>query len=145
MKLGATISEIAHIFKEIQAAWYLNDSQRRQAVRNEPSLQHLASHPEHPFSLDGRGIGTADGKAAGVRAGDQTGGSSEAHEPVSVARDPAQAVRFRNRSTAERVNSNLKDNYGGRFVRVRGAAKVMPHLMFGLIAITATQLFRLLE
>jgi hypothetical protein len=59
--------------------------------------------------------------------------------------DPAQAVRFRNRSTAERVNANLKDNYGGRFVRVRGAAKVMTHLMFGLIAITATQLFRLLE
>jgi hypothetical protein len=59
--------------------------------------------------------------------------------------DPAQAVRFRHRSAAERVNSNLKDNYGGRFVRVRGAAKVMTHLMFGLIAITATQLFRLLE
>ena len=59
--------------------------------------------------------------------------------------DPAQAVRFRNRTTAERVNSNLKDNYGGRFVRVRGAAKVMTHLMFGLIAITAMQLFRLLE
>lgn len=59
--------------------------------------------------------------------------------------DPAQAVRFKNRSTAERVNANLKDNYGGRFVRVRGAAKVMMHLMCGLIAITATQLFRLLE
>lgn len=59
--------------------------------------------------------------------------------------DPAQAVRYRNRSTAERVNANLKDNYGGRFVRVRGAAKVMTHLMFGLIAMTATQLFRLLE
>jgi hypothetical protein len=59
--------------------------------------------------------------------------------------DPAQAVRYGNRSTAERVNSNLKDNYGGRFVRVRGAAKVMMHLMFGLIAITAAQLFRLLE
>ena len=58
--------------------------------------------------------------------------------------DPAQAVRFKNRSTAERVNSNLKDNYGGRFVRVRGAVKVMTHLMFGLIAITAIQLFRLL-
>jgi hypothetical protein len=59
--------------------------------------------------------------------------------------DPAQAVRFRNRSTAEHVNSALKDNYGGRFVRVRGAAKVMTHLMLGLIALTATQLFRLLE
>ena len=59
--------------------------------------------------------------------------------------DPAQAVRFRHRSAAERVNSTLKDNYGGRFVRVRGSAKVMTHLMFGLIAITAMQLFRLLE
>jgi hypothetical protein len=58
---------------------------------------------------------------------------------------PAQAVRFRERSSAERVNSNLKDNYGGRFVRVRGAVKVMAHLMFGIIALTANQLFRLLE
>lgn len=59
--------------------------------------------------------------------------------------DPAKAVRFRNRTTAERVNSTLKDNYGGRFVRVRGAAKVLTHLMFGIIAITAVQLFRLLD
>jgi hypothetical protein len=58
---------------------------------------------------------------------------------------PAKAVRYRERSSAERVNSNLKDNYGGRFVRVRGATKVMAHLMFGVLALTATQLFRLLE
>lgn len=56
--------------------------------------------------------------------------------------EPAQAVRFRERSTAERVNSNLKDNFGGRYVRVRGAVKVMAHLMFGLVALTALQLFR---
>lgn len=61
------------------------------------------------------------------------------------AMEPAQAKRFKERSSAERVNSNLKDNYGGQFVRVRGPAKVMTHLMFGLIALTATQLFRLLE
>ena len=40
--------------------------------------------------------------------------------------------------TDERVNSNLKDNSGGRFVRMRGANKVMRYLMFGLIVITAT-------
>ena len=57
--------------------------------------------------------------------------------------DPHQAQRYKQRS-AERVNSNLKDNYGGRFVRVRGSEKVMTHLMFGLIALTATQLFQLL-
>ena len=55
--------------------------------------------------------------------------------------DPARAARFRERSAAERVNSQLKENFGGRFVRVRGAAKVMAHLMFGLIALTAVQLF----
>jgi hypothetical protein len=40
-----------------------------------------------------------------------------------------------------RVNSLLKERYGGRWVRVRGAAKVMCHLMFGLVALTATVLF----
>jgi hypothetical protein len=57
---------------------------------------------------------------------------------------PHEAQRYKQRSSAERVNSNLKDNYGGRFVRVRGAEKVMAHLMFGLIALTASQLFQLL-
>ncbi len=59
--------------------------------------------------------------------------------------DPARAVRFHERTASERVNSNLLDNYGGRFIRVRGAAKVMTHLMCGLVAIAATQLFHLLE
>jgi len=59
--------------------------------------------------------------------------------------DPARKRRYRERSSAERVNSNLKDNYGGRFVRVRGADKVLAHLMFGIVALCATQLYRLLE
>jgi hypothetical protein len=67
------------------------------------------------------------------------------HNKSAVLLDPAQKVRFRQRSSAERVNSYLKDNYGGRFVRVRGVAKVMAHLMFGILAITAKQLFHLLE
>ena len=54
---------------------------------------------------------------------------------------PAPAQRFKERSAAERVNSLLKERYGGRWVRVRGAAKVMCHLMFGLVALTATALF----
>jgi hypothetical protein len=56
--------------------------------------------------------------------------------------DPAQAQRFKERTAAERVNSNLKDNFGGRFVRVRGAAKVMAHLMFGLIALSCCQFYQ---
>ena len=53
-------------------------------------------------------------------------------------------LRYNQRSSAERVNSNLKDNYGGRNIRVKGHLKVMAHLMFGIIAITANQLFKLL-
>ena len=58
--------------------------------------------------------------------------------------DPPEKHRYKERSSAERVNSNLKDNYGGRHVRVRGPKKVACHLMFGLVALTATQLFNLL-
>lgn len=59
--------------------------------------------------------------------------------------DPAKKVRYKERSTAERVNSNLKDNYGGNNVRVKGHGKVMSHLMFGLLALTANQLFNMLN
>lgn len=59
--------------------------------------------------------------------------------------DPAAKRRFGERSTVERVNSNLLENFGGVFVRVRGAVKVMCHLMFGVLALTAVQLFHLLE
>ena len=58
--------------------------------------------------------------------------------------DPASKSRFAERSSAERVNSTLKDNYGGRNIRVKGAGKVMAHLMFGIVSITAMQIFRLL-
>jgi len=59
--------------------------------------------------------------------------------------DPAQKARFRERSTAERVNARLKDEFGGRTIRVQGAAKVMAHLMFGILALTADQLLRMVQ
>ena len=55
----------------------------------------------------------------------------------------AEDIRYRERSGAERVNGALKDNYGGRFVRVRGNAKVLCHLMFGILALSIEQLMRL--
>ncbi len=58
---------------------------------------------------------------------------------------PAEKVRYRERSTVERGNSDLKDNYGARHVRVKGHWKVFCHLMFGVIAITVKQLFNMLE
>jgi len=55
----------------------------------------------------------------------------------------AEDIRYNERSSAERVNANLKDNHGGRTVQVRGPAKVMCHLMFGVLVIAATQIIRL--
>ena len=52
----------------------------------------------------------------------------------------AEALRYNERSTVERVNARLKDEFGGRVVRVRGHAKVMCHLVFGLLALTANQM-----
>jgi len=57
----------------------------------------------------------------------------------------AESVRYNERSTVERVNGRLKDEFGGRHVRVRGPAKVMCHLMFGILALTADQLIRMIQ
>ena len=57
---------------------------------------------------------------------------------------PSEALRYKERSQAERTNARLKDDYGGRHIRVRGNAKVMSHLMFGILALTADQILRLL-
>lgn len=55
---------------------------------------------------------------------------------------PPEKERYKVRSTAERANARIKDDFGGRYVRVKGATKVMCHLMFGVIALTAEQLVR---
>ena len=56
---------------------------------------------------------------------------------------PAQVTRFKSRTMIERVNARLKDEFGGNTLRVRGPAKVMAHLMFGLLALTVDQWLRL--
>ena len=57
----------------------------------------------------------------------------------------AETVRYKERSTVERVNARLKDEFGGRVVRVKGPAKVMCHLMFGILALTSNQMMCFLE
>jgi len=39
----------------------------------------------------------------------------------------------------------LKDNHGGRQVRVRGAPKVYTHWMFGILVMAAEPLLRLIN
>lgn len=56
---------------------------------------------------------------------------------------PHVAARFRERTTVERVYARLKEEFGGATVRVRGCAKVMAHIMFGILALTVDQILRL--
>lgn len=56
---------------------------------------------------------------------------------------PHQAERYKIRTQVERANARLKDEYGARFVRVRGHAKVATHLMLGVLVLSADQLLRL--
>jgi transposase len=58
---------------------------------------------------------------------------------------PHEAQRYKERTTVERVYARLKEEFGGRMVRVRGPAKVMTSLMFGIIALIADQLLRLVS
>ena len=70
--------------------------------------------------------------------------ADEAKRLRRVGHRMAEQVRYGERSTAERVNGGLKDNHGGRTVRVRGPDKVMCHLMFGILSFTVLQLLRLI-
>lgn len=54
-----------------------------------------------------------------------------------ISMEPDRTRRYNNRTTAERFNSDLKDNHGGSMVRVRGNKKVHAHLMFGVLVIFA--------
>jgi hypothetical protein len=58
---------------------------------------------------------------------------------------PHEAARYRERTVAERFNGRLKGEFGGDHVIVRGAKKVGLHLMFGVIALFADQLLKLMS
>ena len=74
----------------------------------------------------------------------QRGGQELPFQPSGAPElSPAQKQRFRERTMVERVNARIKDEFGGRTIRVRGHAKVMAHLLFGVLALTADELLRM--
>ena len=56
---------------------------------------------------------------------------------------PHEAIRYNEGTAAERFNSRLKDEFGGRNIMARGPQKVKMHLMFGVLALCADQLLKL--
>jgi hypothetical protein len=69
--------------------------------------------------------------------------AAEAKARRAINFEAPEDVRYRQRTAAERINARLKDEFGGRVVRVRGHAKVMCDLMFAILALTVDQLMRL--
>ena len=59
--------------------------------------------------------------------------------------EPAKKIRFRERTTVERSFGRLKEEFGGTKVKVRGNAKVMAHLMFGVLVLSADQLLKFIN
>ena len=57
---------------------------------------------------------------------------------------PHEAERYKERSSAERANGRLKEDFGANNVMVKGHSKVTEHLMIGVIVLFADQLLRLL-
>ena len=58
---------------------------------------------------------------------------------------PHESERYKIRSSAERANGRLKEDFGANNVMVKGHAKVSLHLMFGVITLFSDQLLRLLS
>jgi hypothetical protein len=57
----------------------------------------------------------------------------------------AEHQRYQPRRAAERVIASFKDNFAGRMIRVRGPDKLTGHIMFGLLALTAIEIMRLVQ
>jgi hypothetical protein len=57
--------------------------------------------------------------------------------------EPPGAIRCHERGVAGRMNARMKDEFGGRNVRVKGHLKVKSHRMFGILALSVDQLMRL--
>jgi hypothetical protein len=69
--------------------------------------------------------------------------NSRGREVIPLA--PHEKARYKERTDAERFNSRLKEEFGGGNVMVRGAKKVRLHLMFGVIALLADQVLKLIS
>jgi hypothetical protein len=58
---------------------------------------------------------------------------------------PAERRRYKERFSKERFNALFKDYYGGRNIYYKGALKVSSHIMFGILALTATTLLSFIQ
>lgn len=63
----------------------------------------------------------------------------------TIPMSPHEAERYKTRTTVERSNARMKEEFGADNVMVKGHPKVSLHLMLGVVVLFADQLIRLLE
>ena len=127
-------SQVAIPLAEITAARVTNLYDLMDSAYDVPEIKARSASLGHVPIIDHK-----------TRRGEKGAIEAEALAKRSAGYRLAEDIRYNERSGAERVNSALKDSYGGRTLRVRGAPKVFCHLMFGILAQTVEQLMRLIQ
>ena len=135
-------SQVAIPLATITAARVTNLYDLMDSAYDAPEIAAHSRALGHPGTGSGAGVPIIDHK---TRRGEKAAIEAEAQAKANANYRLAEQVRFAERTSAERVNSALKDTFGGRHVRVRGAPKVLSHLMFGILALTVEQLMRLVS
>ena len=138
----ACILTSAHVH-DSQVAIPLMTTTSRLVISLYDLMDSAYDHPE--IAAHSRALGHVPIIAHQTRRGEKAVIAAEALAKRKAGYELAEDVRYRQRSSSERVNSNLEDNCAASHVRVRGAAKVMCHLMLGILVVTVEQLMRLIS
>lgn len=105
------------------------------------SAYDVAEVKEHSRRLGH--IPIIDAHARGTTAKEEKEREAKARRAVRLY--PAEARRYRLRFAKERLNALFKDWFGGKHIYYRGHEKVFCHSMFGILALTATTLIKLVQ
>ena len=108
----------------------------RWATRKAQRTLGLLFLEEQRYADHGRQSAPLDRHAGGVEAGEE--GAANARPPLP------RGATLRRALDGGAAEGRLKDEFGGRHVRVRGHDKVFAYLMFGMTALAVSQLMRLI-
>ena len=109
-----------------------------------PLMQMTSERISHEYELMDAAYDSQIIRAECERLGFQGIIDTNKRRGPKIQMDEAQAERYKARSVAERGNSQSKDQFGFRNLRVRGHSKVHLHVMFGILSLFALQWQRLL-
>lgn len=129
--INITSKRVIYLYDLMDAAY------DAQAIRD-----HSLAHHHKPI-IDPVQRKRAVHSKAPIRKNSRTLKTVVTHETIHRELSPAERLRFRQRTSAERVNARLKDHFGLRSIYYRGAAKVAAQAMFAVLALSVDQWLKL--